>query len=260
MKQPKMQVTHMELASPRVFLEERILILADLHQQCQSGDLSCWQALRPTLVLIPGDWIEANGRPNGRKETLSLLSSLAEICPVFYSFGNHELGMRGGRHPLGEIPSDRAVLLPARRALLEELTACGVTVLHHNYVRHRSLIIGGLTSAAGGMIATDWLARMSTEPGFRLLLCHHPEYYHPYVRRYGLDLTVSGHAHGGQWRFFGHGVFAPGQGLFPRYTNGFYDGNHLLVSRGLGSRYPLPRFGNPRQTILLHLSSSNGKK
>ena len=95
---------------------------------------------------------------------------------------------------------------------------------------------------------------MANEEGFRLLLCHHPEYYEPYVQRYGLDLTVAGHAHGGQWRVFGRGVYAPGQGLFPRYTSGLYDENRLLVSRGLSERMPFPRLFNKRQAILLTLA------
>ncbi|MBQ3816071.1 MAG: metallophosphoesterase, partial [Clostridia bacterium] len=59
-------------------------------------------------------------------------------------------------------------------------------------------------------------------PGFHILLCHHPEYWEPLVHGRRIELTVSGHAHGGQWRIFGRGVYAPGQGLFPRYTSGLY--------------------------------------
>ena len=253
MKQPSMQVTHMEVTSPRLLQEERALILADLHQQVSDEYLPCWRALQPTLVLISGDWIEGRYRADGRVQTLTLLSTLAKLCPVYYSLGNHELGARGNCRPLGEISARLANSSSSRQALMGELTACGVRVLHNEYVRHGSMVIGGLTSAAGEMIATDWLKEFSAETGFRLLLCHHPEYYDPYVRRHGLDLTVSGHAHGGQWQLFGRGVFAPGQGLFPRYTNGFYDDKHLLVSRGLGARQALPRFGNPKQTILLRL-------
>ena len=154
---------------------------------------------------------------------------------------------------MGEGVQESVPLSEKAQMIADELTRRDITVLHNQYVQHTSLCIGGLTSAAGGVIATDWLSDMQSQEGFRLLLCHHPEYYERYVKRFALDLTVSGHAHGGQWQFFGRGVYAPGQGLFPRYTNGFYDEQRLLVSRGLADRYHIPRLGNPKQTVLLHL-------
>ena len=56
------------------------------------------------------------------------------------------------------------------------------------------------------------------------------------------DIVFAGHAHGGQWRIFGRGMFAPGQGIFPRYTKGFY--GNLLVSAGAHNSEILPRINN----------------
>ena len=246
----RIELTHLTLASPRVLSAERLLILADLHQQAREEYEERWLALSPTAVLIPGDWIEGREGRSGRAQALSLLRRLAEYCPVFFSLGNHELGLHGNRLPLGE---GRQATSPKTARCASELTDCGVQLLCDGYIRWHSLCIGGLTPACGRMLSNAWLKNMASEDGFRLLLCHHPEYYEPYVRRYGLDLTVSGHAHGGQWRLFGRGIYAPGQGLFPRYTSGFYDEKHLLVSRGLAERYPVPRIFNTKQAILLEL-------
>ena len=84
-------------------------------------------------------------------------------------------------------------------------------------------------------------------------MCHHPEYYPRYVRQADIDLTVSGHAHGGQICLFGQGLYAPGQWLFPKYTAGFYDGQRLLVSRGLTNSTWVPRLWNPCELVLLQL-------
>ena len=48
------------------------------------------------------------------------------------------------------------------------------------------------------------------------------------------------------------GVFAPGQGLFPKYYKGIYGGkNKLVVSRGLGnSGFPLRLFNRPDLVIV----------
>jgi predicted MPP superfamily phosphohydrolase len=100
----------------------------------------------------------------------------------------------------------------------------------------------------------EWLEKFSHLRGPKILLSHHPEYYPKYIKDLGIDLTLSGHAHGGQWRFFNRGVFAPGQGIFPKYTSGLYDGK-LIVSRGLGNQTPYPRINNEEEIIVIDIVS-----
>ena len=66
----------------------------------------------------------------------------------------------------------------------------------------------------------DMMDQFETLDGVKVLLCHKPEHYIKYLRSRTMDLVVAGHAHGGQIRVAGRGVFSPGQGLFPRYTYG----------------------------------------
>ncbi|MDE6796877.1 MAG: phosphoesterase, partial [Ruminococcus sp.] len=71
---------------------------------------------------------------------------------------------------------------------------------------------------------------------YNILLLHQPEQFPQFTEKF--DLILSGHAHGGQWRFpviLEQGLYAPNQGLFPDYTNGQYeyaDCTHI-ISRGL---------------------------
>ena len=58
---------------------------------------------------------------------------------------------------------------------------------------------------------------------------------------------------GGQVRLMGRGLYAPGQGLFPMLTSGWYFDRRLLVSRGLTNSAGVPRLFNPCELILLHL-------
>ena len=251
-----MQIEHVTVYSERLTHPVRALVLADLHEQCHPLYLSAWTSLHPELILIPGDWLEAHSVQKSlrRRKTLALLRALAERFPTFYSLGNHEIGVSGCRRPRGAAgESVRATAGPQVAELIREIEATGACLLDDRWVRWGEFAIGGVSSAAGGMIRTGFLERYAGEAGFRLLLCHHPEYYPRYLRRYETDLVVSGHAHGGQWRIAGRGVFAPGQGIFPRYTDGLYENNHLLVSRGLADRTPVPRILNPKQTLLLHL-------
>lgn len=84
--------------------------------------------------------------------------------------------------------------------------------------------------------------------GFKLLLSHRPELLDQYASL-DLDLVFSGHAHGGQFRVpIIKGLYAPHQGVFPKYTEGVYkkDNTQMSVSRGLGnSRFPYRLFNRP---------------
>ena len=63
------------------------------------------------------------------------------------------------------------------------------------------------------------------------------------------DLMFSGHAHGGQFRLpFVGGLYAPGQGILPKYTAGVHSeaSKKLIINRGLGnSGFPLRLFNRP---------------
>lgn len=69
---------------------------------------------------------------------------------------------------------------------------------------------------------------------------------------------VAGHAHGGQIRIPGlfNGLYAPNQGLFPKYAGGSYDlgSSTVIVSRGL-SKSVLPRVFNPPEIVVVDLEA-----
>ena len=100
--------------------------------------------------------------------------------------------------------------------------------------------------------------RSAPYDGFSLLLAHRPSYIEHYLPgRY--DLVLSGHAHGGQWRAFGLAAYAPGQGIFPKYTSGVIDGR-CVISRGLGNHTIYPRFFNPRELVIVHYGETAPSK
>ena len=70
------------------------------------------------------------------------------------------------------------------------------------------------------------------------------------------DLVLCGHAHGGQVRIPGlvNGLYAPGQGIFPKYAGGAYklDKGSMIVSRGL-AKSNLPRVFNRPELVVITL-------
>ncbi len=214
--------------------------VSDLHECDNAPVLSALDTLPADALLVGGDFLHTGV---GYARGVSFLTEAAQRLPVFVSVGNHE--RKSGL--------DIASLV----------AGTGATLLDDAFLSFGGITLGGLSSGfpAGGKQGhfmqtpqpdTAFAARFAAQPGFRLLLCHHPEYYPAYLRGLPIDLILSGHAHGGQWRFFGRGVFAPGQGVFPEYTAGLYE-DRLFVSRGLGNPHPVPRVFNPPEIVSLRL-------
>lgn len=212
----------------------KLALVADLHNKVPNGLLEVLEEEKPDAVLVTGDVVHSREKyENG----LAFLRDCASRFFTCCSLGNHEF----------KYGAD----------FREEIQNSGAVLLDNAYIRFGELVIGGLTTGfayekQGTFRPTptprlDWLADFSKQEGYKILLSHHPEYF-PLLRSYDMDLILSGHAHGGQWRLFGIPVFAPGQGLFPRYTSGLYGGK-MFVSRGLTNTVPLPRIGNPTELV-----------
>lgn len=244
----------------------RIGLVADLHERNGMQVLKALERESPDIVCFAGDTFERRyqmddyaqigempllhrmlihgafwlndslytlrgiSRETSPGETYGLLENLK--VPAFLSLGNHDPVLND---------ADREVLDRAGIRLLDN-THCTV-----DWMGQR-IQIGGLSSKAD----TDWLEQFSALPGYKLLLCHHPEYYPLYMKEKNIDLILSGHVHGGQMRIAGRGVFAPGQGFFPRYHHGVYH-NKMVVSAGCSDTTALPRWGNPCELVMVQL-------
>jgi predicted MPP superfamily phosphohydrolase len=93
---------------------------------------------------------------------------------------------------------------------------------------------------------------------FNILLSHRPELADEY-QNYEFDVVLSGHAHGGQWILPGvlNGLYAPHQGLFPKYAGGRYEfaGQTFIVSRGLARESTLaPRIFNRPELVIVEVA------
>ena len=207
-------------------------VVSDLHDQPYGEVLAVVLEQKPEIVLAPGDIIER--WPGGQEQGLGLLSALAEKFPVFYAYGNHETGISDG--------------------IVDRIRDTGAVLLRNGSVRYGELNIGGMTAEFRLEDETrGFLERYSAEDGVKVLLCHQPDRYFHYVKPYPISAVVSGHAHGGQIRVFGQGLFAPQQGIFPKWTEGVHE-NRLVVSRGLGNHTIVPRLWNAPEVCFVTLS------
>jgi len=221
-----------------------IAIVADLHKQSFKEIIRAFNERRPDIIFIPGDLcnIISTEEHDGRYlyqdyNAITFLCYARYVAPVYYVRGNHECQWN---------MSDFA-----------ELIRMGIHVLENSWEEIiPGLAIGGLTSAQAQKTvipSTDWLKQFEQYKGYKILLSHHPEYYQSHIKSYDIDLIVSGHAHGGHVRIGNHGLYAPGQGFFPKYTSGIND-NRLVVSRGICRKpYLIPSFNNPPELVYIKL-------
>ena len=222
----------------------KIAVCSDLHDNPPERAIELLKEQKPDLIALPGDICEAPEITG--EHGFTFMRACAGIAPTFYSLGNHDKAY------------DDA---PGIVAKIREM---GVILLDDDDIFCKGIWIGGITSGFRGHQHEGYFADTPApnlswldhtfchRKGFKLLLCHHPEYYPTYLRKRDISLVLSGHAHGGQWRLFGRGVLAPGQGLFPKYTSGVHE-NKLVISRGMGDHTWIPRIFNPHEIVILEL-------
>jgi predicted MPP superfamily phosphohydrolase len=221
-----------------------LAFVSDLHNYSNEIILNKIRDMQPDAILVSGDVIHNSSI---YKNGIEFLNEASNITCVYCSLGNHE--MKAGDEIVDKIKNSKATVLDNASAVFGEINIGGLTSGYK---------IGEKQKRFGKTPAPDlkWLESYSQEDGYKILLAHHPEYYLPYLKCRSIDLTLSGHAHGGQVMLCGHGLLAPGQGLFPKYTHGMYDGR-LIVSRGIGNKAPIPRLNNPPEIICIRI---NGEK
>jgi predicted MPP superfamily phosphohydrolase len=248
-----------------------LALLSDLHNTDPTPILSSLRSHRPSLICITGDVLYGS-RPEGdvspletQTNVLPFLTACASIAPTFLSLGNHEWMADAEDLRLlsstGVIVLDnewRSINIDGQEIAIAGLTSAYVTDYRSfraesgspdRYPRQESISgIGGAVHARDHKPETGWLEAYCSTPGFHILLSHHPEYL-PFIPA-SVDLILSGHAHGGQWRVFNHGVWAPGQGWWPRWTKGVNEGR-LVVSTGLSNTTWIPRIWNPTEVVYL---------
>ena len=261
----------------------RLALLADLHGRPHDHVIASVRRHAPSLIAIAGDILYGSHPVDDKSPlitqelVLPFLESCAAIAPTFLALGNHEWMLDST--DLAAIRSTGVAVLDNtftpitvenREIIIAGLTSSYVT----DYRRFLATLddqesarvrypkketsegLKGLRTASERLPDTSWLASFAAAfpDAFHMVVSHHPEYY-PLIPA-SVDLVLSGHAHGGQWAYYSIrrrrmcGVFAPGQGFWPRWTRGVYE-NRLVVSAGLSNTARVPRICNPCEIVFI---------
>jgi predicted MPP superfamily phosphohydrolase len=259
-----------EVASPRWRAPAlTIAILADLHVAwpwtplAAVGELVArTNALRPDLVLLPGDFTaDARLRPGARVPPPGAVA--AALAPLRAPLGVHAVL---GNHDWAHDPRAQATG-HRETAIAAALSGVGIRVLVNEaaLLGDRAWLVGidsqrgHLRAGEGG--ARDDLGRAyaAVPPGApSVLMAHEPDVFARGDSR--PVLQVSGHTHGGQGQLFGWRPMTP-SAHGSRYAWGHMEeeGRHLVVSGGVGfSGVPL-RVAQPPELTVVRLRRGPGR-
>lgn len=231
---------------PESFDGFKILHVSDLHEtefgRGNSRLLSAVRAREPDLIVLTGDFIEGDGFLG---EMEQLVRGLSAMAPVYFVSGNHDWSS-------GEIES-----------LARVLEEAGAVYLRNEYVEitrgDGQIIVAGVedpNSWSDMMRPPELVEKIRAEyPDSYILLLGHRNYWLERYPDLDVDLILCGHGHGGQIRLpFIGGLIGTNARLFPKYTSGLYSQGRydMVVSRGLGSYLPVPRFlNNPHLPLVI---------
>lgn len=245
------------IQSPKIKEEKKVVLLTDLHACCRGRKKDKYvqmiQRQNPDILLIAGDMTVKNG--NHTESVTAFLKEIVSVAPIFYAPGNHEIRM------------------PEYEVYQQNLKQMGIKYLKNEAVFCGEINIYGLDlpeywyhkvwqKREFSKEEVEKLLGSVKEDKFSILLAHNPEYFKSYAK-WGADLTVSGHIHGGIMRLpLIGGVISPSLRLFPKYDSGEFEenGKKMILSRGMGLHHIKLRFFNRPEISVIKITCQDKSK
>lgn len=229
-----------------------MVFLSDIHsQKFKDGGRALFELIDsacPDCILLGGDIFDKYAKPEQDGEVYRLIQSIkSKYGNCFYVSGNHEY------------ESGKAA------DLSQKLRATGINILgDESFVFEgatgQKVIIGGMEYDPEnyGRIKeqSDSFSSAAQKSGlFSILVRHVPCFLEGDEN---FDLILSGHNHGGLWRFpkSDLGVAGGGRKFFPKFVHGEYTlgDTKLIVGSGITtSTYLLPRLYNVPEVVKVTL-------
>ncbi len=237
---------------PKSFNNFKIVHISDFHntksKKLTKDIVKKIKSEKPNIIVVTGDLVDS--RRTDIEVSLSFIKKIIDVSPIYYVIGNHE------------------TRLDNMDELIKKLKDIGVIVLDNKVdtieIDNEVINIVGLNDPNlykvkdyEKLINKNLNNINYDKNNYTILLSHRPELFDVYVKN-NINLVFTGHVHGGQIRvpFIG-GLFAPSQGVFPKYTSGTFKDNNttMVVSRGIGnSLFPF-RVNNRPDLVVVTLNN-----
>lgn len=264
------------IKSSKVNSNVKIVFLSDLHEKVYGGNnekiindiFSC----DSEYIVIGGDLIiNSKSKLNNKylkiDNTIDFLTKIKNKNidynkKIFYAFGNHELRLKYSENEEKRKIFDK---------LIDHIKNCNINIIDDEYfdldsnIRlyaisifkgfyNKSFIFNKKNNLLTNDIIKEHLGEID-ENKFNIVLSHSPDYADNLLK-YGFDIVLSGHYHGGLIRLPILGaLFSPDLMLFPKYSFGLYENNgkYVYVTNGLGEHFINIRFLNVPSFVVLEI-------
>jgi len=227
---------------PKAFAGFRIVQLSDIHigpfmsEEEIRRYVEIAKGLRPDLIVLTGDFVTWD--PATQQAVVAALSGLRAPFGVFGCLGNHDRWT-------GVEDSITDLFARAGVRILRDARAAVAT-------RGESFNLIGVDYSRGPLPGVGNLMT----PGVNILMSHNPNTFDA-AAALGIDLSLSGHTHGGQvaLEFISPGI-APSRLVTP-YVAGWFQqpGGQLYVNRGIGTVGAPMRIGASPEITVFELGS-----
>lgn len=239
---------------PASFNGFKIAQISDLHNaelgQDHSEIIRILKEEKPQIIVITGDLIDSNHLD--MDTAISFVQQAVTIAPCYYVTGNHEAWIKENYQKLEDRLLDSNVIILHDEVVIFERDSESIQLIGLDDPE-----FSDQDSYIQQIVLSTKLSNLNLDNRFRLLLSHRPEAFDAYVDN-NIDLVLSGHTHGGQFRLpFIGGVVAPNQGFFPKVDAGEYHefNTTMIVSRGLGNSIIPIRINNRPEVVIVELVS-----
>lgn len=243
-----------EFELPGLSKECRFVMISDLHNKVYGKQndkvINAVKKIKPDFVILAGDLVTSKVNED-MTPGIKLARTLSKKYKIYYGLGNHESKIKYRRDKFGDkfkrlkgaLDNKNVIILENESATIPEynikVTGLDLDLNYFAHFRVRKMV-------------PDYMTKTLHEPDqskCNILIAHNPDYFEEYAK-WGADLVLSGHVHGGIMRLpFLGGVIAPSYKLFPKYDGGVFriGASTMLLGRGMGSHTIPFRFFNPAE-------------
>ena len=242
---------------PKEFDGYNIVQISDLHSKLFGENnkklIQKIKSLNPDIVVVTGDLID--GENNNYNVALDFMKEISKLYRVYYIIGNHEQKSLIKKYK-DEYKDYFNKLHQIDFVNLDNnINLYGLTVPYSCY---KYLFDNQETTSIDIDFLEEKLGKVDREQ-FNILLAHTPFYFDEY-EKWGADLTLCGHVHGGIVRLpLVGGLLSPDRKFFPKYDLGEYIKNKstMIVSKGLGGSKVLIRVNCKPEIVNIKLKNIN---
>lgn len=259
----KFKITEYSIISDKIYENDeiRFVMIADLHNSVFGEDnslvLDKIKEFKPDFITLAGDMVVCRANNDvATLRTADFINDLSGISKIYYGLGNHERGLIVSDHNVGDIwkqyyskiADNENIIILDNKSIKDMKRNLVIYGLDLDKVYYKRFIIKDLTTDH----INSYIGKNENDK-FNILIAHNPDFFESY-NRWGADLVLAGHNHGGLIKLpvLG-GVISPRLRIFPKYDSGLYeqDNSKMILSSGMGAHSIKIRVNNVPELIFI---------